>query len=300
MTQVSVVVASFRDRRLLDECLASLLPQCADANAELIVARAGSTVELAAQYTRVAFVSVPADTDLPRIRGAGLAAATGALALMTEDHCVAGSAWVATMSRYVNAASDVVGGGMDNAQPRRALDWGAFFAEYGFFSSVSGRREQASSGPTLSLTGANVAYSRRVLANVAAWMIDGAWENVVHDRLRANGAALLFEPDARVGQNLKYSLTAFMGDRYRHGHDYARARLAESPGANRVVRFLATPLLAPVLTWRVARSATGSRERRIAFLRAVPFTLLFLGAWAAGEAAGYLRGPSLPVQQKSP
>jgi hypothetical protein len=288
---ISVVVASFRDRPVLDACLASLVSQCAAGGVELIVARAdepSSLAAIAAAYPTARFVALPPGATLPHIRGAGLAAATGQLAALTEDHCIADAAWVDTMRRYAARDVDVVGGGMDNARQRRALDWGAFFAEYGFFSALKAR---AGGGVPL-LTGANVAYSRRVLPDVVAWMCDGGWENVVHDRLRLGGAAFVFEPAARVGQNLTYALRAFMADRYRHGHDYARARLAESPQSNRWVRAAATLLLPPLLTWRVARTAIGSRSRALAFIRALPFTFVFFGAWAAGEATGYLRGPS--------
>ncbi|MEO8619617.1 MAG: glycosyltransferase [bacterium] len=289
--EVSVVVASFRDRPVLDACLASLVPQCAVHAVELIVARAdepAAIAALASAYPSVRFVPMPPGTVLPKIRGAGLAVAAGQIAALTEDHCVADAAWVETLRRYVGRDADVIGGGMDNAQPRRALDWGAFFAEYGFFSALTAR---ADGGMPL-ITGANVAYSRRVLPNVVAWMCDGGWENVVHDRLRASGAAYVFEPAARVGQNLTYALGPFVADRYRHGHDYARVRLAESPGSNRWVRVGATLLLPPLLTLRVARTAVGSTSRALAFIRALPFTLVFFGAWAAGEAVGYVRGPS--------
>lgn len=293
---ISVVIASFRDGQVLDACLRSLIPQCEDASVELIVARAdepSALSALASAFPAVRFVPVARNADLPRIRGAGLAAATGQLVVLTEDHCVADVHWVDTMRRYVGSGLDVVGGAMDNAQPRRALDWGAFFAEYGFFSALA---SPAVGGPPPLLTGANVAYARRVLPDVAAWMSAGGWENVVHDRLRAGGAAFAFEPSARVGQNLTYAFGSFLADRFRHGRDYARARLAERPGSNRWVRIIASLLLPPLLTVRVARTATGSPARAVAFTRALPFTLSFFGAWAAGEAVGYLRGPSSTSQ----
>ena len=288
---MSVVIASFRDEEVLDACLASLLPQCAGDAVELVVARAAGPASLAAltaAYPSVRFVSLPQGTDLPRIRGAGLAVASGQLVALTEDHCVADTAWVETMRRHVNGPADVVGGGMDNARQRRALDWGAFFAEYGFFSALGTR--QAGAAPLI--TGANVAYSRRVLDDVVTWMCDGGWENVVYDRLRASGATFVFEPAARIGQNLTYELGAFAADRFRHGRDYAQVRLAEAPGSNRWMRVAASLLLPPLLTWRVARTATGSAGRAIAFIRALPFTFAFFAAWAAGEAVGYLHGPS--------
>ena len=288
---VSVVVASFRDTLVLAACLDSLVPQCTAESVELIVARAdepAAVAALASAYPTVRFVALAPGADLPRIRGAGLGAARRLLTALTEDHCVADGAWVETMRRHVGGSEDVVGGAMDNARPRRALDWGAFFAEYGFFSALTARAD----GGTTLITGANVAYSRRVLGDVGAWMRDGGWENVVHDRLRTRGATFVVDPAARVGQNLSYAFGPFVADRYRHGHDYARVRLAESPDSNRWVRVAATLLLPPLLTWRVARTAVGSSGRAVAFLRALPFTLAFFGAWSAGEAMGYLRGPS--------
>ena len=176
---------------MIDACLGALLPQCSAEDVELIVARADSAAaveSLARDYPTVRVIAVSSGSSIPHLRGAGLAAATGRIAALTEDHCVADGAWVATMRDYADRDVDVVGGGMDNARRQRAMDWGAFFAEYGFFSAVS-RRPDPPAGTTLLLTGANVGYARRTLPDVIAWTSAGAWENVVHDRLRAAGAA---------------------------------------------------------------------------------------------------------------
>jgi len=291
--RLSVVVASFRARTTLDACLTALLSQCPHDDVELLLARSDDRADLddiARAYPTVRVIRAPSGADIPRLRGAGLQASAGALSLMIEDHCVADAEWVASFRPYLDTNVDVIGGGMDNAQAQRAIDWGAFFSEYGFFSALTERAASAPGGVPL-LTAANVAYAGRVRHDVAAWMSDGLWENVVHERLRAKGATLRFEPRARVGQNLRYGLIGFLADRYRHGFDYARVRLAETPGMNRLVRALITPLLAPLLTWRVARATVGSSSRAWSFVRALPFTMAFLGAWTMGEAAGYARGP---------
>lgn len=289
--QISVVIASFRERSVLDACLASLLPQCSGPAIEVIVARAdnaSAVAELLLAYPGLRAVRLPVGAELPPLRSAGLAASSGRIAALTEDNCVADANWVATMRSYADRPVDVVGGGMDNARETRALDCGAFFAEYGVYGGISAR----AAGTTPALTAANVGYSRRVLADVIAWAADGAWENVVHERLRQNGATLVFEPAARVGQNLTYSFAAFCADRYQHGVVYARGRLAESPGSSRWSRATTALALPPLLAWRVARISVGSAKRAVAFARALPFTLAFFTAWSVGEAVGYLRGPS--------
>lgn len=289
---LSVVVASFRARSILEACLARLIPQCEQAGAEILVARpsdCGDLPAIGAAHPMVRLIAAPAGADLPRIRGAGLAAATRRLVALTEDHCLPADDWVEVVGRHVDGPDDVVGGAMENARRGRPIDWGAYFAEYGFFAGATTSRDAASP----QLTGANVAYHRRVVGDVADWSLAGAWENVVHARLAAAGAALRFDPDMRVAQGLSYVLPAFCRDRYRHGRDYARTRLTEESvgGAGRWLRAVSAPVLPPVLVWRIARRVRRA-EHRAAFAAALPFTFTFLAAWSIGEAIGYVRGPS--------
>jgi glycosyltransferase involved in cell wall biosynthesis len=286
---VSVVIASNRDKTLLHACIGSLLGQCQRLNAELLVARAGTTGDVAAlakSYPSVRFIAAPADAPIPQLRAIGMSQASGDVVALTEDHCIADDKWVESLTNSVNADADVVGGGMDNAKRTRSIDWAAYFAEYGFFSSD--RPESANGAPLL--TGANIAYKRHVIADVVGWAQQGEWENVAHTRLVARGSMLRFARTTAMYQNQSYSLAAFCTDRYTHGRDYARKRLAEEPGARRWLMFAASPLLPALLTWRVARAS--ARNRVGTFLRALPATMVFLTAWSVGEAVGYLKGPA--------
>lgn len=286
---ISVVVASFRERRLLDACLASLLPQCREHSAELVVARAGPVTEfrqLEREYPTVLFVPGPEDATLPYLRGAGLAAAEGDIVALTEDHCVAAPDWIAQLAAaHWKDGADVVGGAMDNAQQRRAIDWAAYFAEYGFFAEDGGNL-----GDAPLLTGANVAYSRRVVDEVTAWARDGEWENVAHARLLARGSTMQFLKTAAVYQNKNYRFLDFCRDRYGHGLAFARRRLREEGSVRRWLYLPGTLALPFLLTGRVSQAI--ARRQRGPFLRALPITFAFLAAWSAGEAVGYWRGPA--------
>jgi GT2 family glycosyltransferase len=282
------VVASNRERALLQACLGSLLGQCQRLGAELLVARASSPPDIAAlakTFPSVRFLAAAPDATIPELRALGMARASGDVVALTEDHCIADENWVEALTHSANADADVVGGGMDNARRARVVDWAAYFAEYGFFSTD--RPEKAAGTPLL--TGANVAYKRHVIADVIGWAQEGEWENVAHTRLVARGSMLRFARTAAIYQNQSYSLSAFCVDRYEHGRDYARKRLVEEPGARRWFLLAVSPLLPPLLTWRVARAS--ARNRLGTFLRALPATMLFLTAWSVGEAVGYLRGP---------
>ena len=61
-------------------------------------------------------------------------------------------------------------------------------------------------------------------------------------------------------------------------------------GARRVLYALGTPLLVPVLYWRMARNVFSRGRARTEFLLASPLILLYMTVWAFGELVGYLFG----------
>jgi GT2 family glycosyltransferase len=285
---VSVVVASNRSRALLDDCLGALLDQCERADAELIVARDDSEEGLEAlrsDYPKVRVVPVRVGASIPELRAAGMMAATGDIVMLTEDHCVAGPRWVEELCFGVDQIADVAGGGMDNAQRTRAIDWAAYFSEYGLYATT-----RSDTNGDMQLTAANVAYRRSIVDDVIAWASAGEWENVAHQRLRAQGSSLHFVNSAPVYQNKSYQFWEFCRDRYEHGLSYSRSRLVEEPHSRRWLLMVVTPLLPFLILSRVARAAAPTRWR--AFVRALPATLAFVTAWSIGEAMGYLRGPA--------
>jgi hypothetical protein len=254
----------------------------------LIVARDDDDEGLSAiadAYPSVRVVPVKRGATIPELRGAGMREATGDIVMLTEDHCVPGPRWVEELCLGVDNVAEIAGGGMDNAQRKRAVDWAAYFSEYGLFATTRSDTDGA-----MQLTGANVAYHRSIVGDVVAWASAGEWENVAHERLRARGSSLHFVDSAPVYQNKSYEFWDFCRDRYEHGRDYARTRLVEQPGARRWLLTAVTPLLPVVILSRVARAAAPTRWG--AFLKALPVTLAFVTAWSVGEAVGYIRGPA--------
>lgn len=288
-----VVVASFRDRALLDACLASLWPQCKARGAGLVVARdeqCGDLASLAAAHPGAVFVAAPAGASVPMLRGIGLARAKPAgVAVLVEDHCVVCDGWLASLLAGMHDVA-AAGGGMDNAQTERAIEWGAYFSEYGFFDAT----RSPDHGTLPLLTGANVAYSPDVCDAVTRWMCEGAWENTVHMRLAEDGHRFRFVADAVVAQNMRYGFASFCRDRFVHGRDFARTRLrlAQTGTVRRAIMTVLAPCLPVLLTARLWNMAAGrTRARRWQFIRSAPFTIAFLAAWSVGEAVGYALGP---------
>lgn len=282
----SAVVASRQSAAQLAACLEALAPQCARLGAELLVARdpaAGPISDLRRRFPVMRVVEGPPGASIPVLRGLGLAAAAGDPVALTEDHLVPEPDWLERLFAALEPGVACAGGGMVNAATGRLADWAAYFSDYGFYSVA---RPDPPPGATPLLTDANVAYRSEVVADAAAWAAAGAWENVVHDRLAARGKRLVLAREARVGHLHRYRFGAFLRNRFEHGRDYARSRLAEDPHTSRLARALTAPLLVPVLFLRIARASW--REAPAAFWASAPLTLVLLAGWAAGEASGYL------------
>jgi len=268
-----------RGAERLEACLRSVAPEAARHGAEIVVAHSGAPLEaaLSARWPTVVFVPVDGPPSVPRARGIGLARSRGARVALTEDHCLVREGWLAGLLS-APATAAVVGGPVDTTRRNRGVDLGAWFAEYGLVAPGGG------ADPTL-ITAANVLYGPGAVEDAAQWMTEGAWENVVHDRLRSRGAQVLRVEDAVVAQDLNYGVQAFVRDRFDHGRSYAGARLREE-GGSWVLRTLMALALPAVLLWRVARR--GGRGAPAEFVRALPWTVLFLSAWSAGECVGYV------------
>ncbi len=285
MITTSVVVASCRAPEVVAEVVRRLRPQCAEAGAELIVARSvpPGTFDAQDAFTGCVLVPCAAEASLPSIRGAGLAAATGEYVLLTEDNCIPRDGWIPQMLTGFAEGGVIVGGTMGNLRTDRSVDVAAYLTEYGFFGEM---RAVPSTDASPQVTGANVGYSRAVVGAASAWAQAGDWEGTIHHRLVEAGARVVLVMGAVVDQQLRHEVPWYCRDRFEHARSYASIRSRSWSRGTRVMMALGTAALPPLQTWRAWRHA--GRSAPAGFLRALPLTLLFFGAWAVGEAVGYL------------
>lgn len=282
----SVVIASKQAAAQLETCLEALAAQGRVLDAEIVIARdpsAGPITGITDRFQELVVCWGRPGASIPELRGLGLAASTGDPVALTEDHLVPTPDWLPGLIQAVSQDWDVVGGGMANAARGRLIDWAAYFSDYGFYSVARPERP----GPPL-LTAANIIYRRAVVGDVAKWAQEGAWENVVHDRLLAAGRRIRFERGARMLHVHRYRFRDFWRNRFQHGRDYAWSRLAEDPNARPWLRGLTAPALLPVLFGRIARASW--REAPLAFWLAAPVTAALVGGWVVGEMVGYFGG----------
>lgn len=254
---------------------------------ELIVVAAtpdGSAVLVGARRPGLRLLELAPGSGVPSLRGAGLRASSGEVVALLEDHLRPAPGWLdALRARHAQSASRLaVGGAVDPVDTGRLIDWAAYFCEYGWHMSP------VCEGAAALLTAANISYKRAALAMFGE--LD-AWETVWHARLRDRGQELFRDPDMVVLHERRFFLGPFVRERIAYGRDYAATRARGMTPGERIARAVSAPVLPFVLATRLGASVFRKRRNRWKFIAALPWTLLFLAAWALGEEIGYVAGP---------
>jgi len=282
--ELSVVIASVNGMPYLGRCLDALAERAP--GAEVVVADwtdAETRATVAERWPSVKLLSFDEPMTIPELRAAGVFAATAPVVALIEDHCLVSPRWAGRLAAAHAGGHGVVGGPIRNAATGRIRDWAAFFCEY------SAVMEPMPAGPVPWLPGMNVSYDRRALAAIDDLLREGRWETWLHPRLQARGFELWCEPDAVVEHDKGFELGEFLSQRYHYSRSYAGMRNPDL-GSRRVLYALGTPLLLPLLYWRMARNVFARRRSRKEFLLATPLVLAYATVLAFGETIGYAFG----------
>lgn len=286
---LSVVIASVNGPDYLGACLAALSRQRGGVLAEVIVADCCGPLtaeRVAREYPAVRFYSMEKRLTIPQLRAFGIAHSTGDLIVMTEDHCVPADDWYA---RIVDAHARLpylaIGGAIENAAVKRLVDWAAFLCEYSAFVLP------LEAGVAHDIPGPNVAYKRAALAEMQDLLDDGRWENFLHARLEERGFELYRDPSVLVYHRKFFGLGEFLSQRYHYGRGFAGMRVHDAPLSRKAMFACGSPLLPPVILYRLGKRLFGRKRHRLVFLRALPLLALFTLSWSFGELVGYVAGP---------
>ena len=281
---LSVVIASVNGMPYLGRCLDALAERASEA--EVVVADwtdAETRADVAERWPSVKLLSFDEPMAIPELRAAGVFAATSPVVALIEDHCLVTPGWADRLLAGHASGHGVVGGPIRNVATKRIRDWAAFFCEY------SAVMEPMPRGPVAGLPGMNVSYDREALAAIDDLLRAGRWENWLHPRLQERGFDLWCEPDAVVEHDKDFDLGEFLSQRYHYSRSYAGMRNPEL-GRRRALYALGTPLLVPLLYYRMARNVLSRGRDRGRFFLATPLILLYVTVWAFGELVGYVFG----------
>lgn len=216
---------------------------------------------------------------------AAVAAASGDVVALVEDHVLLDPGWAAAVLAAHAHPCAAVAPCMSNGNPGTAMSWANFLISFG---EAFGARPF---GPVESGPGHNTSYKRAVLDAYRDDLLSlYQSERNFHYRLRQDGHAILYDPQARLAHlNISVGLQAlrhaFLG-----GALFGIYRAGGMPGHEKAARTVIAPLVPPLRLWRLLRSLRADP----AAMRAIPWPAWLLvpgllAAHAGGEAAGYWR-----------
>jgi hypothetical protein len=284
MIAATVGIASLCGAPKIRCCLDALARQQDAPAFEVVVAHDQAEAgieELRRGHPGVRFVSRPGARTPMELLSVAADEAAGAIVLLTEDHCVPSSNWVARLAGELRPGRAAVGGPILAPPGPSAVAWAFYFLD---FSPYAGGMAQ---GPSPSLSVCNVAYRRSDLEAVRAVWTDGFHEMEVHRRLVSSRGPLWAVPEASVTMTRRVGWSGAAREAYGQGRLFAAKRVSHCSPAERWRFLLFTPALPAVLFVRRARRALASHQGswgRLAALGALVF------AWSSGEAMGYLTG----------
>ena len=296
LSVVVVIVSDTTDRpsaALLADCLDALGRQVDAPAMEVIVphlVEVDGLDAVKALFPRVRFMPVPDVSARPGgrehhdvLRARGLAASSGDLIGLLEDHARPDPRWCASVVAAHQAPHAAVGGAIENGVDR-ALNWAVYYCDFGKYQNpVPG-------GDAAFASDANVTYKRADLERVRASWQDAFREIVVNGALKAAGRTIVLDSRVVAYQNRRgLSLGAALHERFIWGRSYAATRRALLSVPRRLAYALLSPALPAVLFLRMARTAAERGSFR-EFARAAPLTALLLVTWSIGEGIGYLAG----------
>lgn len=284
MPSLSVVVASVNGLPYVARCLEALPTD--DPAVEVIVpdwTDAPTRQLIRERWPETTLVSFDEPMAVPELRAAGIARARAPRVAVIEDHCVTPPGWADRMVAAHDRGHAVVGGPVRNGATGRLRDWAAFFCEY------SAHMEPMPEGEVDSLVGMNVSYDREALAAIADLLDEGRWETWLHPRLRERGFALYCDPSVVIEHVRDFGFREFASQRYHYARSHAGMRNPEL-GLLRLVYLAGSPLIVPLMAWRIAAGVLRKRRNRARLAASFPLILVYLAVWAFGEAVGYAAG----------
>lgn len=286
---LSVVVPGVNGRDTLLDTLDALVRQRGALRLEILVPeRTGSAVRAAVRdrFPETVILPVEQATSIPTMRRLAFEAASAGVVAVIEDHIIVPSDWAQRLLDAVHGGHPVVGGWVSNAATDRLVDRAAYFCEYGHMLTP------LPSGPVDWVTGNNVAYESGLLRRFWHVIQEDRWEDRLHSAFREGGEPLTLRADIIVEHKMHYrSALEYAGQRYLYSRAFAGMRLRGAGLLKAVLYSVGACALPAVLLARIVKSGWAAPRFRADLAKSLPLLVMFVSAWALGEAVGALAGP---------
>ena len=285
---ISAVVATTQPWPEVQPCLESLHSQIDAVGGEIVLGDGSVAAMPAAErarYPRLRVLHRPG-ASVFRLRAEAVAAATGDVVAVTEDHCVVAPDWCARIiaAHRTHPEAAAIGGAVENGATATRLDWASFFLVNG--GSMPPIRSGSRRAVALQ---ANVSYKRDRLPPRAFAL--GQMEWILNRDLRRGGDALVSDDRIRVTHVQSLGVGPTCRIHYDDGRTIAAFRLERMGAAERWLRIAACPLMPPLLVARTVAHVLPKGRRIPTLVASLPWMIVLTSCKAWGNLLGFLFGP---------
>jgi hypothetical protein len=285
---LSVVIATTKPWPEVRACLDSLRDQARETGAEVIVVDGngrGLPEDLTDSYPQVTRL-VREGASVFYLRAVGIAAASGDIIAITEDHCRVAPDWCEEIIRaheeHPEAAA--IGGAVENAATSSLIDWANFALVFSPFMPPIRNGES----DVIALQ-ANISYKSRVIPDDMGPL--GMMEMLFNRALRERGEKLVADGRILVHHDQSHGWAGTFASHFHNGRSIAGFRLQQMGGLDRLARIGSTVIIPPFLLYRTLRNVHGKGRLDDGILASVPLIVPLVFCHAAGELIGYIKGP---------
>ncbi len=282
---ISVIVAAKNAANSIRANLKAILQQLNPGDELLLIdASADTTAEIVQkEFPQVTLIKNPPTLLIPELWSIGLKQATGDILVITTAHCVPEDAWLA-IARAALVEYAAVGGAIKNSAEASLVDSAIYYCRYWRYMLPFQKYE------TADLPGDNTAYRRKELFALEKDFATAFWEPFINIKIWRETKKMAMLPELVVCHHHSFTIGAFIENRLRHGYNFGKDRAKELTRIQRVGYLLASPLIPLIFLKRIFTASQPSERQKL--LYTLPVLVLFLVAWALGEASAYGRSVS--------
>ncbi len=287
IVKLSVVIVSLYSHSLLRNCLDAVLANEHQDKIEIIVADCCSdepVSKLIDKYRNVRFIRFPEKVGIPFLAAAGIKQTTGEIVALTDSSCVANADWITSIFAAHQSPSPVVGGAVEIRGQMKAIDWAAYFCEYGQFMLP------LKAGAVDVLPGNNISFKRSVLKKATEYVEPEFWKTYWCEKIKVEGIELISEPAMLVYYAKTFQTVPFLIRRFHHGRCFAGMRTNQSAFSKRMLYFGGSLILPFIFLYRTIAAVLGKKRFLKELLLSFPLIVLAIVFWSFGETCGYLAG----------
>jgi len=287
--QISIIIVSYNARKLIGDCLHSLVQQKTSRSFEIILVNSAN--DGTNKFVEQAFPNVHVHQFSERkfpgdARNIGISVAKGEIIAFIDADCRAEENWIEKIGKAHESIHPVVGGAIANAN-KSYVGWAAYFCEFSHWMPGTQPR-WLDDIPT-----ANLSYKKKLFAQYGNF-IEGSYcsDTEFHWRLGRDGQRLRFEPSILISHYCIENLKPFLKHEFHHGRSFGRVRI-KGQNFSRWKRALyvgSAPLIPLRIFGKVAFNNIRSRIYLPQFIAALPLLILGIIFWSMGEVVAYAGG----------